>query len=108
MCGTKAFGDRGSSYLLSVSIFIGQMGWFGIQTATCASAFVTLMNYWGISFPFWLSCLIWGCVMLVTAVYGFKLMKWLNYIAVPALIAMCWYVPFNLCYWLEQYHFHKA
>lgn len=95
MCGTKAFGDRGSSYLLSVSIFIGQMGWFGIQTATCASAFVTLMNYWGISFPFWLSCLIWGCVMLVTAVYGFKLMKWLNYIAVPALIAMCVYGMFH-------------
>lgn len=91
MCGTKAFGDRGSSYLLSVSIFIGQMGWFGIQTATCASAFVTLMDYWHISFPFWLSCLIWGAVMLVTAVYGFKWMKWLNYIAVPALIIMCLY-----------------
>ena len=91
MCGTKAFGDRGSSYLLSVSIFIGQMGWFGIQTATCATAFVTLMGYWNINFPFWLSCLIWGAVMLVTAVYGFKLMKWLNYIAVPALIAMCLY-----------------
>ena len=91
MCGTKAFGDRGSSYLLSVSIFIGQMGWFGIQTATCATAFVTLMEYWNISFPFWLSCLIWGVVMLITAVYGFKLMKWLNYIAVPALIVMCLY-----------------
>lgn len=63
MCGTKAFGDRGSSYLLSVSIFIGQMGWFGIQTATCATAFVTLMGYWNINFPFWLSCLIWGAVI---------------------------------------------
>lgn len=95
MCGTKAFGDRGSSYLLSVSIFIGQMGWFGIQTATCASAFVTLMDYWHISFPFWLSCLVWGVVMLITAVYGFKLMKWLNYIAVPALTIMCMYGMFN-------------
>ena len=91
MCGTKAFGDRGSSYLLSLSIFVGQMGWFGIQTATCASAFVTLMNYWNIAFPFWLSCLIWGGIMLVTAVYGFKWMKWLNYIAVPALVVMCLY-----------------
>ena len=91
MCGTKAFGDKGSSLLLSLSIFVGQMGWFGIQTATCATAFCTLMNYWGVTFPFWLSCLIWGVVMLVTAVYGFKWMKWLNYIAVPALIAMCLY-----------------
>lgn len=91
MCGTKAFGDRGSSYLMSLSIFIGQMGWFGIQTATCATAFVTLMGYWNIAFPFWLSCIIWGAVMLVTAVYGFKLMKYLNYVAVPALILMCLY-----------------
>lgn len=91
MCGTKAFGDRGSSWLMSLSIFIGQMGWFGIQTATCATAFVTLMQYWHISFPFWLSCVIWGAVMLVTAVYGFKLMKYLNYIAVPALMLMCIY-----------------
>jgi len=91
MCGTKAFGDRGSSLLLSLSIFVGQMGWFGIQTATCASAFCTLMSYWNVAFPFWLSCLIWGIVMLITAVYGFKLMKWLNYIAVPSLILMCLY-----------------
>ena len=49
------------------------------------------MDYWSIRFPFWLSCLIWGGVMLITAVYGFKLMKWLNYIAVPALILMCLY-----------------
>ena len=45
MCGTKAFGDKGSSLLLSLSIFVGQMGWFGIQTATCATAFITLMEY---------------------------------------------------------------
>ncbi|MEG1684235.1 MAG: cytosine permease, partial [Oscillospiraceae bacterium] len=91
MCATKAFGDRGSSYLMSVSIFIGQMGWFGIQTATCSTAFCTLMQYWKINFPFWLSCIIWGGVMLVTAVYGFKLMKYLNYVAVPALMLMCVY-----------------
>lgn len=95
MCATKSFGDRGASYLMSLSIFIGQMGWFGIQTAACAAAFVTLMQYWKIDFPFWLSCIIWGAVMLVTAVYGFKFMKYLNYIAVPALIVICLYAMIN-------------
>lgn len=91
MCATKAFGDRGASLLMSVVIFIAQLGWFGVQTATCATAFNTLLQYWGVAFPFWISCVIWGAVMLVTAVYGFKFMKILNYIAVPALLIMCGY-----------------
>jgi cytosine permease len=91
MCATKAFGDRGSSYITSLVIFIAQLGWFGVQTATCATAFVGLMNIVGVRFPFWIACVIWGVVMLISAVYGFKFMKILNYIAVPALAIMCIY-----------------
>ena len=91
MCATKAFGDKGLPFLMSVVILIAQLGWFGVQTATCATAFNTLLMYWNISFPFWLSCIIWGGVMLFTAVYGFKFMKVLNYIAVPALFILCSY-----------------
>ncbi|MEG1683151.1 MAG: cytosine permease [Oscillospiraceae bacterium] len=91
MCATKGFGDRGSSYLMSVIIFVGQLGWFGIQTTACATAFCKLLGSWNVSMPLWLSCIIWGAVMLVTAVYGFKMMKILNYIAVPALVLMCGY-----------------
>ena len=94
MCATKAFGDRGSSLLMSVVILVAQFGWFGVQTATCATAFNTLLQYWNVSMPFWLSCIIWGGVMLFTAVYGFKFMKMLNYIAVPALVALCLYGMF--------------
>jgi cytosine permease len=92
MCTTKALGDKGSSLVTSLLVFIAQVGWFGVQTATCALAFVSLMSYMGVAnFPFWLACVIWGAVMLFTAVYGFKFMKILNYIAVPALFAMCMY-----------------
>ena len=92
MCATKAFGDRGSSFVTSLVVFIAQLGWFGVQTAVCATAFTALMGYVGVAnFPFWLSCLIWGIVMLFTAVFGFKFMKVLNYIAVPALLIMCIY-----------------
>lgn len=91
MCATRAFGSSGSSFTMALAIFIGDVGWFAIQTATCAVAFNTLLGFVKISFPFWLSCLIWGIVMTVTAVYGFGLMKWLNYIACPLLIIMCVY-----------------
>ena len=92
MCATKAFGDRGSSFVTSIVVFVAQLGWFGVQTAVCAMAFSALMAYTGVAnFPFWLSCLIWGIVMLTSSVYGFKFMKILNYIAVPALLIMCVY-----------------
>lgn len=96
MCASKAFGDRGASYLMALVVFVAQLGWFGVQTATCATAFNTLLAHFGApGFPFWLSCVIWGAVMLITAVYGFKFMKILNYIAVPALLLMCAYGVFT-------------
>lgn len=96
MCASKAFGDKGASYLMALVILIAQFGWFGVQTATCATAFNMLLSGLGVpNFPFWLSCIIWGGVMLVTAVYGFKFLKLLNYIAVPALIAACVYGAVN-------------
>jgi cytosine permease len=92
MIATRAFGDKGSSFINSLVVFIAQMGWFGVQTATCAAAFSGLMAFVGVEkFPLWAGCIIWGIIMLVTAVYGFKYMKILNYIAVPALLIMCLY-----------------
>jgi cytosine permease len=92
MIATRAFGDRGSSFINSLVVFIAQLGWFGVQTATCAAAFSGLMAFVGVeNFPLWAGCVIWGIIMLVTAVYGYKFMKILNYIAVPALLAMCLY-----------------
>ena len=35
--------------------------------------------------------LIWGIIMLATACFGFKGLKWLNYIAVPLLVIVCIY-----------------
>ena len=91
---TKGFGEMGSRLLISILIAVVQIGWFGIQTAMCAAAFVVLMNFVGVSFPFWLAALVWGIVMFTTAVYGYKLLKILNYIGVPALIAACLYAIF--------------
>lgn len=62
-----------------------------MQTATCAVAFNTLMLHLGVEFSFWLSCVVWGVVMFITAVYGVKWMAVLNYIAVPLLVLLCAY-----------------
>ena len=91
MCSTRAFGMTGANFSMAFVVFIAETGWFGVQTATCATAFNSLMAIMGISFPFWLACIIWGGVMLVTAVYGVKWMSVLNYIAVPLLVVLCVY-----------------
>ncbi len=88
---TKGFGEFGSRLLISILIAVVQIGWFGLQTAMCGAAFATLMEFIGISFPMWLSCLIWGIVMLISAIYGYTFMKILNYIAVPSLFIVCIY-----------------
>lgn len=91
MSSTRAFGLTGSNFTMALAVFIAETGWFAVQTATCAAAFNALMALMGVTFPFWLSCIIWGVVMFITAVYGVKWMAVLNYIAVPLLVALCAY-----------------
>lgn len=92
MCSTRAFGLTGANFSMALVIFICEAGWFAVQTATCALAFNTLLAQFGATnFPFWLSCVIWGVVMFITAVYGVKWMSVLNYIAVPLLVILCAY-----------------
>lgn len=92
MTSTRAFGMTGANFTMALVIFICEAGWFAVQTATCALAFNTLMAVIGVSnFPFWISCIIWGVVMFITAVYGVKWMSVLNYIAVPLLVILCAY-----------------
>lgn len=91
MTSTKAFGMTGANFSMALVIFIAETGWFAVQTATCAMAFNALMELLGVSFPFWLACVLWGAVMCITAVYGVKWMSVLNYIAVPLLVILCAY-----------------
>ncbi len=91
MCATKTFGDSGASYVISMISFVSSIGWFGVQTATCAAAFSTMMAIFGVSFPQWAGCVLWGAIMLATSVIGYSFMKILNYVAVPFLVITCVY-----------------
>lgn len=88
---SSAFGEKGANILISFCLGIACLGWFGFQTNICGSAFSQTMSNLGVNIPVWVSSLIWGIIMLITAVYGFNALKYLNYIAVPALIVVCFY-----------------
>lgn len=91
-----ALGKQGARYIISTILAIACVGWFGIQSATCGSAFASMIaSMMGQDAPsnvmVIICTIIWGVIMLITACAGFKGLKWLNYIAVPLLVVVCLY-----------------
>lgn len=91
-----ALGKQGARYIISLLLAIACIGWFGIQSATCGTAFSSMLaSILGLSAPSGVmtaACsIIWGSIMLITACAGFKGLKWLNYLAVPLLVVVCLY-----------------
>ncbi len=85
----RSFGQTGSKILVGLIIGIASMVWFGVQTNIAGLAFSNMtQEFFNIPFSVPLSSFIWGCIMVLTAVFGFTYIKWLNYIAVPGIILL--------------------
>ena len=81
-----AVGEKGAKYIISTILAISCIGWFGIQAAVCGASFSSMFgDMTGIAVPVWLSSMVWGVIMLLTACFRFAGLKWLNKIAVPLL-----------------------
>jgi len=96
---SSSFGEQGANIIVGLVIGLSTLGWFGIQANIAGASFsniITEMN--GPEIPMWISTVFWGVVMVLTAVFGFKYLKWLNYIAVPAMVVLLAYalvITFN-------------
>lgn len=87
-----ALGEVGGKYVVSSILALACIGWFGIQAAVCGESFSSMIAAMGgPEFPVWLCSVVWGVIMVTTACFGFKGLKWLNYIAVPLLIVVLVY-----------------
>ena len=90
-----ALGEKGARYIISIILTIACVGWFGVQSATCGSAFASMlaamMKIEVTAVMKAICSIVWGVIMLATACAGFKGLKWLNYIAVPLLVVVCLY-----------------
>ena len=87
-----SLGEKGGKYVISAILALACIGWFGIQAAVCGASFSAMMeSMTGLDIPAWLSSIIWGIIMVASASFGFKGLKWLNYIAVPLLIIVLIY-----------------
>lgn len=83
----QTFGKKGARYIVSLLFAINLIGWFGINNQQCGEAFTNFMYAsYGIQIPVVISCIVWGIVMLLTAVYGMKAIEKLDIIAIPLLL----------------------
>ncbi|MDG1172234.1 MAG: cytosine permease [Polaribacter sp.] len=89
---SSSFGINGAKLIVGLIIGLSTIGWFGIQSNIAGASFSKiLVEMNGPEIPIWLSSVFWGSIMVLTAVFGFKYLKWLNYIAVPAIIMLLIY-----------------
>lgn len=89
MCvvASSAFGKTGVRIFMMILFSAALICWFGYQTVVCGEAFSNLLSkFFGVHFSVTASIIIWGIIMLVTAVWGINALGWLNDIAIPALI----------------------
>jgi cytosine permease len=93
-----ALGEKGAKYIISTILAISCIGWFGIQAAVCGSSFSSMVGgMTGLNIPVWLSSVVWGIIMLLTACFRFSGLKWLNKIAVPLLgVVLAYCLIYNL------------
>ncbi|MET0236286.1 MAG: cytosine permease [Kibdelosporangium sp.] len=73
------FGRYGSA-LLGLIISISLIGWFGIQNGVFALGMNSLVP----QLPVWLWSVLTGVAITVLVMYGFRSMRWIAFIAVPA------------------------
>jgi len=89
---SSSFGEHGAKLIVGLVIGLSTLGWFGIQSNIAGASFSKiLIEMNGPEIPVWLSSVFWGTIMVITAVFGFKSLKWLNYIAVPAIVLLLIY-----------------
>lgn len=87
----QVFGKKGSRTIISIILAIACLGWFGIQANVCGAALASLLATFNVIMPVPLASFLSGMVMVISAIYGIKVLKVLSYIAVPLLVVICVY-----------------
>ncbi|MFB7303423.1 cytosine permease [Heyndrickxia sporothermodurans] len=84
----QVFGKKGSRTILSIILAIACLGWFGIQANVCGAALANLLAKYDMNMPVPLASFLSGLVMVISAIYGIKVLRVLSYIAVPLLVVI--------------------
>jgi cytosine permease len=82
----EALGLMGARCIPALLIGVTSIGWFGVQAGTHGASFSAMAaKILGISVPAWAATLFWGLVMSLSAMHGYRVLRFFYYICVPAL-----------------------
>ena len=89
---SSSFGRNGAKLVVGLALGVSLLGWFGVQSGVAGGlvAKIGLLSFGVAISPAWASLVI-GLLMMLTAVFGFRYLKWLNYVAVPCKIVLVVY-----------------
>lgn len=91
----QAFGSNGAALVIGVVVGLPLMGWFGVQTAIAGASLVRILELeFALKWPLPATSFLLGLAMMLTAVLGFRWLKWLNFIAVPCKVFLVVYGVF--------------
>ncbi len=84
-----SFGLNGR-ILPSIPLIIGTVGWFGLQLGITVSALnIMIENLYGnIAIPIQLQYVVWGILMGVASIYGYRVVMWFQKFVSPLLILL--------------------
>ncbi len=83
----SGMGVLGARFIVSTVMAVNLIGWFGINNVVCGEAFANVLESTiGIVIPLPLASVIWGLIMLSTAVYGMNAIEKLDKISIPLLM----------------------
>lgn len=78
------YGRYGSA-LVGLAIAVSLTGWFGVQNGIFAES---LRNAVGGAVPLWFCAVFSGLLLTVLVAFGFRMLRWIAYVAVPAFFVL--------------------
>ncbi len=95
-----AFGVRGR-VIPSIPFIVATIGWFGIQLGLTASALdLILKNLYGFEIPINIQYIVWGFLMGIISIFGFRVVMWFQKFVSPCLIFL---IPWMLYRMFSHY-----
>lgn len=83
----SGMGVLGTRFIVCTALALNLIGWFGINNAVCGEAFSNmLLDTLGLDIPYAVSSIIWGVIMLSTAIFGMYAIEKLDKISIPLLM----------------------
>jgi cytosine permease len=99
----EALGHRGARYIPALLISVASIGWFGVQAGAHGASFSAMAaKILGLPVPAWAATIFLGLVVGLSAMRGYRVLRFFYYICVPALSLVVAYALVHTVFFSES------